>query len=93
MVKVEQDHAYNDPDLSATDFLRAVMHDRTVPLCLRKDAAAYLLRLPEPPPAVVTIKIAGGMPGQLPGEAKPAEPADADTADLLAQYPVLRLVQ
>jgi hypothetical protein len=93
MVKVEQDHAYNDPDLSATEFLTRVMHDRTVPLCLRKDAAAYLLRLPEPQPAVGTIKIEGGLSGRLPGEAKPAEPVDADTADLLAQYPVLRLVQ
>jgi hypothetical protein len=57
------------------------MHDRAVPISQRVDAATYLLRLPQPPPAVVTIKIEGGLP---------AEPVDAD---LLAQYPVLRLVQ
>jgi hypothetical protein len=81
MVKVVREHEYNDPNISATDFLTKVMHDRTVPLSQRVDAATYLLKLPEPPPAVVTIKIEGGVP---------KEPADAD---LLAQYPVLQLVQ
>jgi hypothetical protein len=80
MVKVVRDHEYNDPNISATDFLTAVMRDRTVILNLRVDAANHLMRLPQPPPAVVTIKIEGGMP---------AEPVDAD---LLEQYPVLRLV-
>jgi hypothetical protein len=80
MVKVERDHDYNEPGLSATDFLYRVMRDQTVPLNFRVDAANHLLRLPPPPAPVVTIKIEGGMP----------EPADPD---LLARYPLLRLVQ
>jgi hypothetical protein len=80
MVKVTPDHDYNEPGLSATDFLYRVMRNQTVPLSQRVEAATYLLRLPPPPTPVVTIKIEGGMP----------EPADPD---LLARYPVLRLVQ
>jgi hypothetical protein len=77
------DHAYNEPDLSATEFLTRVMHDRTVSLTLRAEAANHLLRLQPPPrPApVVTVRIEGGMS---------AEPADPD---LLARYPALRLIQ
>jgi hypothetical protein len=81
MVKVVRDHEYNDPNISATDFLTAMMHDRTVPLALRVDAANHLMRLPQPPPAVVTVRIQGGVP---------KEPVDPD---LLAQHPMLRLVQ
>jgi hypothetical protein len=69
-MKVVRDHAYNDPHISATEFLTRVMHDRTVPLNLRKDAASHLLRVPEPPPAVVTLKIEGGVPEPL--EPQPA---------------------
>jgi hypothetical protein len=77
------DHAYNAPNLSGTEFLRALYQDRTVPLSLRIEAANHLLRL-EPPPRpapVVTVRIEGGVP---------AEPMDPD---LLARYPVLKLVQ
>jgi hypothetical protein len=82
------DHAtadldYNEPDLSAREFLLRMMRNRTVPLSLRVDAANHLMRLGEPPSPVVTIKIQGGVP----------DPVDADTADLLAQHPMLRLVQ
>jgi hypothetical protein len=66
MAKIVRDHDYNDPNISATDFLTKVMHDRTVPLNLRVDAATYLLKLPEPPPSVVTIKIEGGVPELTP---------------------------
>ena len=79
------DHAYNAPDLSATEFLTRVMHDPTVSLTLRAEAANHLLRL-QPPPrpaAVVTVRIQGGV----------STMNDEDTADLLAQHPVLRLVQ
>jgi hypothetical protein len=78
----EKDHEYNEPGLSATEFLTRVMHDQTVSLTLRAEAANHLLRLQPPPrPApVVTVKIEGGM------RAEPTDP------DLLAQYPLLRLV-
>jgi hypothetical protein len=62
MVKIVRDHEYNDPNISATDFIKAVMHDPTVPLSLRTEAASHLLKIPEPPPAVVTLKIEGGVP-------------------------------
>jgi hypothetical protein len=75
------DNDYNEPGISATDFLYRVMRNQTVPISQRVEAANYLLRLPPPPTPVVTIKIEGGMP---------SEPVDAD---LLARYPVLRLVQ
>jgi len=35
----QQDHRYNNPDLSPLDFLLAVMHDVTVPLHHRMAAA------------------------------------------------------
>jgi hypothetical protein len=60
--RIVRDHDYNDPNISATDFLTAVMRDRAVPLSQRVDAATYLMRLPEPPPAVVTLRIEGGVP-------------------------------
>jgi hypothetical protein len=81
MAKITPDRAYNEPGIGATEFIRAVMHDTTVPLLLRIDAANHLLRLPEPPPAVITIKIQGGVP---------EEPVDND---ILERYPMLRLVQ
>jgi hypothetical protein len=36
-------HIYNDPDLSATEFLQAVRDDSSVPLMDRIDAARYLI--------------------------------------------------
>jgi hypothetical protein len=46
-------HAYNDPELDSTEFLRAVMHDPSVPLSLRTKAAAHLAPYEHPtlPPA------------------------------------------
>jgi hypothetical protein len=38
-------HIYNDPDLSATEFLFTVMRDRSVPIEDRVDAASWLLML------------------------------------------------
>src|SRR5262245_27580247 len=45
-----QVHAYNDPSLSATEFLRAVYCDPTLPMSIRIDAARGLLPYTEPPP-------------------------------------------
>jgi hypothetical protein len=36
-------HAYNDPDLSATEFLSAVMHATHLPMSTRIEAASALL--------------------------------------------------
>jgi hypothetical protein len=43
------DHKYNDPALTSMEFLRAVMHDRNLPLGQRMDAAIKLLPLETPP--------------------------------------------
>jgi hypothetical protein len=79
----DRDHAYNEPNLSGTEFLTRVMHDTTVPLFQRVEAANHLLRLQPPPrPApVITLKIEGGL------RTEPVDP------DLLHQYPMLRLIQ
>jgi len=56
-------HAYDDPNISPRQFLLAVMHDLSVPLSARMDAATKLLYLPpEPPPPPeprLTIRIEG----------------------------------
>jgi hypothetical protein len=45
-------HAYDNPELSAKEFLLAVMRDRDVPLYLRlkaaKAVAPYTVQVPEP---------------------------------------------
>jgi hypothetical protein len=46
-----QVHAYNDPSLSATEFLRAVYCDPTLPMSIRIDAARGLPPYTEPRPA------------------------------------------
>jgi hypothetical protein len=59
------DHPYNAPNLSARQFLEAVRHDLTVPMHLRVEAAAHLLRvgddhhqqLSPPPRPTLTIRI------------------------------------
>jgi hypothetical protein len=56
------DHAYDDPNISAKDFLIAVMHDPTVPLRLRMTAADKVApfmhpSLPQNRPAAFRIKI------------------------------------
>jgi hypothetical protein len=48
-VPEEQEHAYDDPDISSKEFLRAIMHDRTLPLGMRLDAAYKLAPLELPP--------------------------------------------
>jgi hypothetical protein len=85
VANIVRDHAYNEPNLSATEFLTRVMHDPTLSLTLRAEAANHLLRLQPParPAPVVTVRIQGGVPTIN----------DEDTADLLAQHPMLRLVQ
>jgi hypothetical protein len=45
----QQEHGYNDPAISSMEFLRAVMHDQTLPLKQRMDAAIKLLPLETPP--------------------------------------------
>jgi hypothetical protein len=41
-------HPYDNPGLSAKEFMLAVMHDPNTPLSVRLDAAAKLLPLLEP---------------------------------------------
>ena len=48
-----QTHAYNDPNLSAIEFLRAVYHDTSLPMSIRIDAARGLLPFTEPRPASI----------------------------------------
>ena len=80
-------HVYNDPDLSAIEFLQAVMHAEHLPMATRIDAARALLPFTEPAPRPVvqgptlTIVI-GGIedPEQIIGETqsnfdfRPAKP-------------------
>jgi len=51
----EPPHAYDNPDLSPIEFLRACMHDTRLPLAMRMDAAAKLLPLTESVPPSVRI--------------------------------------
>ena len=46
-------HVYNDPDLSAIEFLQAVMHAEHLPMATRIDAARALLPFTEPRPASI----------------------------------------
>jgi len=70
----EEDHAYNDPELSPKQFLIAVMRDRRVPLTARMEAAAKVSVFEHPRLAQVSqdinagvrIIIEGGLPA-LPG--------------------------
>jgi hypothetical protein len=60
----DKGHRFNNPDLHAREFLLAVMHDRTVPLGQRIEAAVKLLPLieaheyPASREVVLTIKLA-----------------------------------
>jgi len=54
-----QVHAYNDPSLSATEFLRAVYCDPTLPMSIRIDAARGLLPYTEPRPARAPLSYVG----------------------------------
>jgi hypothetical protein len=57
------DHLYDAPNLSSKEFLLAIMHDPTVPIGRRIDAACKLLELwPHPwdyGPPHLTIRIEG----------------------------------
>ena len=72
--------AYNDPGLSAIEFLHAVYRDPHLPMSIRIDAAKALLPFTEPRPASIpswngcTIVI-GGL-GPCATEPKPRSPAD-----------------
>jgi hypothetical protein len=57
-------HEYDDPELSAVDFLLCIMRDVTLELHIRVAAAEKLLPVYRPPPQVVHIKITGGL-GEL----------------------------
>jgi hypothetical protein len=65
------DHAYDDPEIGPIEFLLAVLHDPTVPIQLRADAARHLCSLgygdlsQVPPRQHVTIHITGGLPKLL----------------------------
>jgi len=48
------DHPYNDPDLSAIEFLQAVMHATHLPMATRIDAARALLPFTESVPRPCT---------------------------------------
>jgi hypothetical protein len=71
MTSTSTAHEYDDPTLDAVDFLLAVMHDQTLAIAIRVDAAAKLLPIYRPPPQVIHIKITGGL-----GDLTPAELAD-----------------
>ena len=53
--------SYDDPSLSAVDFLLCVMRDTELSLAIRMDAADKLLPLYQKPQPVQTIKITGGL--------------------------------
>jgi hypothetical protein len=61
----KQDHEYNKPELSPKEFLLAIMHDRTVPMCMRIEAAAMVAPFYTSPQATqkvhptCTVKIPG----------------------------------
>jgi hypothetical protein len=62
------DHAYNNPDIGPIEFLLAVLHDPTVSIQLRADAARHLCSLgitDTPPVQHITIHITGGIPQLL----------------------------
>jgi hypothetical protein len=61
MTSTSTAHPYDDPELSAVDFLLAVMRDVTLPLVVRVAAAERLLPIYRPPPEVLNIKITGGL--------------------------------
>jgi hypothetical protein len=58
-------HQYDDPSINGEQFLLAVMHDRSLPLAIRVDAADRLLPLYQEPRPVQTITITGGLPKEL----------------------------
>jgi hypothetical protein len=64
MTSTSTAHEYDDPSLDAVGFLLAVMHDQTLSLAVRMDAANKLLPIYRPPPQTLHIKITGGL-GEL----------------------------
>jgi hypothetical protein len=56
----EPEHAYDAPGLTATQFIAAVMHDPTVQLHMRIDAAGRLLHILYRDPEYVQREIAKG---------------------------------
>jgi hypothetical protein len=63
---------YNDPDIGATDFLFAVMHDPRLPMVTRMDAATKLLPFHKEPTEVLTIRVNGGLPPDF----RPRKPSE-----------------
>ena len=60
-------HQYDNPELSAVDFLLCVMRDVELSLAVRVDAAAKLLPLYQKT-QTITIRIEGGMPNLTPDD-------------------------
>ena len=54
-----QTHLYDDPSLSAVEFLLAAMHDPSLPMSLRIAAARGLLPYTEPRPASIPSSYVG----------------------------------
>jgi hypothetical protein len=51
----KQDHEYNNPKVSPKEFLLAIMHDRTVPMCMRIEAATMVAPFYTTPQATVKV--------------------------------------
>jgi hypothetical protein len=74
MVVQGEDHAFDRPDITAKEFLNAIMRDRTLPISVRMEAAAKvavyehprLAQVNQETNAGITIRIEGGLPN-LPG--------------------------
>jgi hypothetical protein len=72
---LETPHKYDDPELSAFDFLLCIMHDQTLPLALRADAAGKLLPVYREV-KIQTVRITGGL------DLSPAELAQLEASKL-----------
>jgi len=81
-----QTHAFNDPDLSAIEFLQAVYRDSSLPMSTRIDAARGLLPFTEPRPArapsshVGCTIVIGGL-GPCDHGSSPEDPATGSTGN------------
>jgi hypothetical protein len=72
---------YDDPDLSATEFLFTVMRDRSVPIEDRVDAASWLLMLERFPHILDQISKFGELRlKEMLDEMHPAERAEVERA-------------
>ena len=81
--RAPQPHACDAPNLSAKEFLLAVMHDRTLPLATRIKAASALLpftnSVPRPTNSVPRCKIVIGGLGPYDQSLSPEDPEQINT--------------